>query len=72
MTLYNFSYLPGGRSVPRVDQGPVDDLHGAAAAPVLGPSGFVRAFVTPSGWGPAGRRAADGEIRPTEDSSTER
>jgi hypothetical protein len=64
MTLYNFSYIPHGRAVPQVDQDLSDNIHGHAAAPV-GLSHFVRAFDTPSGWGPAGRRAADRETRPT-------
>jgi hypothetical protein len=59
MTLYNFSYTPHGQSVPQLDQDLSDDLNGPEMPPVLGPYRFVRAFDAPSGWGPAGRRAAD-------------
>jgi hypothetical protein len=59
MNLYNFSYVPHGWSLAQVGQNRSDDLDDAELGPALCRDNFVRLFDRPTGWGPAGRRAAE-------------
>jgi hypothetical protein len=59
MAPYNFSYVPHRSAAPQVGQHRSDDVDTQEIEPAQYRDHFVRPFDWPTGWGPAGRRAAE-------------